>query len=139
MQKIKFVTRFLVVCFFIIGLTVHAQQFTVTGGKGSPLLAKDHTQYRFQVWLVYGMGGVTLSYTAKSSTSTHQWYRYKTSASDAEEIPSVQNGSISTIDNVEEGYGYFVEESGILIIVNMHLIFKIYSWQKTVIPVRVLY
>ena len=44
----------------------------------------------------------------------HKWYRYKSRALEAESVPCEQNGNTSTIRNVEEGYGYFVQESDIL-------------------------
>ena len=48
-----------------------------------------------------------------SSSSSHQWYRYKTKRLEAEKVASTQNGTTSTIRNVEEGYGYFVEEGAV--------------------------
>ena len=41
---------------------------------------------RLEVYLVYGMDNVTISYTS-SSSSSHQWYRYKTKRLEAEKWP----------------------------------------------------
>ena len=84
-----------------------AQQYSVIGWEQSPLLAAEIT--RMQVYLVYGTDNVQISYT--SSSSSHQWYRYKTSALDnPERVVSSQNGTTSFITDVEDGYGYFVNE-----------------------------
>lgn len=103
-------------CFLLLILAAHAQKYTVTGGKGTPLLAFDNkqpTSSQFQVYLVYGMDNVEIRYTPTSSS--YQWYRYKTKAkagvgSDAEKISSVQEGSETVIRNLEEGYGYYILE-----------------------------
>lgn len=84
-------------------------QYAVTGGTGTPLLAKDDTYNDIQVYLVYGMNNVEISYT--SASASHQWYRYKTAYLQSEKIESIQNGTTSSIRNVEEGYGYYVEEA----------------------------
>lgn len=96
-------------CLLLVMLTAFAQ-YTVTGGKGTPLLAEDNSQNDIQVYLVYGMENVALSYT--SSSGSHTWYRYTRSKLDAVKIPSTQNGTTSTVTNIEEGYGYFVEVPG---------------------------
>lgn len=103
-------------CFLLLILAAHAQKYTVTGGKGTPLLAFDNkqpTSSQFQVYLVYGMDNVEIRYTPTSGS--YQWYRYKTKAkagvgSDAEKISSVQEGSETVIRNLEEGYGYYILE-----------------------------
>lgn len=97
-------------CFLFIILVVHAQ-YTVTGGRGIPLLANDDTKNRLQVYLVYGVDNVEISYN--SSASGHQWFRYKKGVSvDKEPVASTQNGTTSVVRNVQEGYGYYVEEVG---------------------------
>ncbi|MDR1780728.1 MAG: gliding motility-associated C-terminal domain-containing protein [Tannerella sp.] len=95
-------------CLFTLLLCVIAVygQYSVSGGTGEPLLAADNTLNRIQVWLVYGMEGVKLSYT--SAGSSHKWYRYKERASDAEAVTATVSGDVSTVNNPEEGYGYFV-------------------------------
>ncbi|MDR2042613.1 MAG: gliding motility-associated C-terminal domain-containing protein [Tannerella sp.] len=85
-----------------------AQEYQVNGGAKPPLLALDNTLHRIQVWLVYGTEGVTLSHT--SASATHRWYRYRTRALDYEPVASTQQGATSTVNNPEEGYGYFVME-----------------------------
>ncbi|MDR1102967.1 MAG: gliding motility-associated C-terminal domain-containing protein [Tannerella sp.] len=89
-------------------VTAFAQEYRVSGGAKTPLLAMDNTLHRIQVWLVYGLDGVTLGYT--SSSTAHRWYRYRTRALDYEPVASTQQGASSTVDRPEEGYGYFVME-----------------------------
>ncbi len=98
-----------VACLFLLVQGLSAQ-YKVTGGSKTPLLATDDTRNRIEVYMVYGTDGVEISYTAASSTS-HQWYRYNTRALDAEKITATQQGNTSVIGNIEEGYGYFVQES----------------------------
>jgi gliding motility-associated-like protein len=95
----------------LFAYTLHAQ-YTITGGAGAPLLALDDTPNRLQVYLVYGTEGVALQYT--SASASHRWYRYKTKALEAEIVNAVQTGTTSSLPEVEEGYGYFVEEPGLL-------------------------
>ena len=86
-----------------------AQQYVVRGGTGEPMLAADETAYKLKVYVVNGVENVTISYT--SSSSQHQWYRYKTSRlGDSEPVESTQNGTTSTLSHVEDGYGYYVDE-----------------------------
>lgn len=102
-------------CFLLLILAAHAQKYTVTGGRGTPLQAYDNkqgnTSSRFEVYLVYGMDNVEIRYTPTSST--YQWYRYKNKAGvggDAEKISSVNEGNTTVIRNIEEGYGYYILE-----------------------------
>ena len=92
--------------FMLFAYAAMAQQYNVVGGAGVPLQAVDET--RMEVYLVYGMNDVQINYTSLSTS--HQWYRYKTNAFEAEEVSCVQSGTTSIITNVEEGYGYFVKE-----------------------------
>ncbi|MDR1523858.1 MAG: gliding motility-associated C-terminal domain-containing protein [Tannerella sp.] len=84
--------------------------YKVTGGRGEPLLADDNTNNRIQVYLVYGMENVRISYTSPSTP--HRWCRYKTKPdlNNPEYVPSVQDGTTSTITDVEDGCGYYVDE-----------------------------
>ena len=87
-----------------------AQNFSVTGGSHVALLADNNTVNRIQVYLVYGMDNVQVSYT--SSSTTHQWYRYRTRAlDDSEPVASTQNGTTSSVTNPQDGYGYYVMEN----------------------------
>ena len=100
---------------FVFVVAVSYAQYVVTGGSGSPMKATQSSgdsAERLEVYLVYGMDNVTISYTS-SSSSSHQWYRYKTKRLEDEKVASTQNGTTSTIRNVEEGYGYFVEEGAV--------------------------
>ncbi|MDD2436308.1 MAG: gliding motility-associated C-terminal domain-containing protein [Massilibacteroides sp.] len=84
-------------------------QYSVGGGGKTPLLAERNSANDIDVYLVYGTNGVEVSYT--SSSASHQWFRYRTKASDSEPVTAQQNGTTSVVQNVEEGYGYFVKES----------------------------
>lgn len=66
---------------FVFVAAVSCAQYVVTGGSGSPMKATQSSgdsAERLEVYLVYGMDNVTISYTS-SSSSSHQWYRYKPS------------------------------------------------------------
>lgn len=86
-------------------------QYKVSGGAKEPLKVAENTAYKLEVYLVYGMEGVTISHT--SSSGLHKWYRYKKKAAVEDEweaVPSTQNGTTSTVGNLTEGYGYFVHD-----------------------------
>ena len=83
-------------------------QYTVSGGAKEPLLVVDNKIAKFQVYLVYGMENVTISYT--SSSSSHKWYRYNNKALENQPVISTLQGSTSIVRNLTEGYGYFVLE-----------------------------
>lgn len=102
----------LIVCLLLCVILPVQAQYKVSGGEGTPLLAVDDTRNRLQVYLVYGMNNIELSFTG--TTTNHTWYRYKQKALEGEVIPCTQNGNTSTVSNPEAGYGYYVEESGIL-------------------------
>lgn len=88
-------------------------QYTVRGGSGEPMMAEENTPYRLQVYVVNGMNDVEISYTSSTAGDTHQWYRYKTTTSQKEKVASTQDSpTTSTVRNIEEGYGYYVEEPG---------------------------
>lgn len=89
-----------------------AQQYVVKGGDGEPMLAKEETSYKLQVYVVNGVENVTISYS--SSSTSHQWKKYKTRALDAVDIPCEQHGTTSIISDVEDECGYFVYEEGTL-------------------------
>ena len=60
---------------FVFVVAVSYAQYVVTGGSGSPMKATQSSgdsAERLEVYLVYGMDNVTISYT--SSSSSHQWY-----------------------------------------------------------------
>ena len=104
---------------FLLGLCWVAAgayaQYVVTGGKGTPLKAEQSSgdsAERIEVYLVDGMENVSISYTS-SSSSPHQWYRYRNKRLDAEPVASSRNGATSTISGVEDGYGYFVDEGAV--------------------------
>lgn len=76
---------------FVFVVAVSYAQYVVTGGSGSPMKATQSSgdsAERLEVYLVYGMDNVTISYT--SSSSSHQWYRYKTKRLEAEKVASTQ-------------------------------------------------
>ena len=96
--------------FLLLGVffSVYSQQYVVKGGKSDPLMAKDETALKLKVYVVDGTDNVTISYTSQSLS--HQWFRYKTKRLEAEPISCEQQGTTSVIKNIEDGYGYFVEE-----------------------------
>lgn len=107
-----FKRRLISLGFLIILLLVSYEmygQYTVTGGTGTPLAAEANTQNDITVYLVYGTNDVEISYT--SASTTHQWFRYKTKALEAEPVTAQQNGNTSVLRNPEDGYGYFVKET----------------------------
>ena len=94
----------------LFACSAFAQTYSLTGGEHAPLLAENNTGNRIQIYLVYGMEGVQISYT--SSSASHQWYRYRTGAlDDSEPVASTQNGTTSTVGNPQDGYGYYVKEN----------------------------
>ncbi|MDH6358781.1 gliding motility-associated C-terminal domain-containing protein [Parabacteroides sp. PF5-9] len=110
MQSKLFGKPGLIICFLLVILTAYAQQYTVTGGRGTPLLAHHDTANKIEVYLVYGMDGVEISYT--STSSNHQWFRYKTKVNESEAVTSSQNGNTSLVTHIDGGYGYYVKEQG---------------------------
>jgi len=97
----------LIIFFLCIKGNISAQ-YAVSGGTKTPLLVVDNRIAKFQVYLVYGIESVTISYTSPSSA--HRWYRYQNRALENEPVASTLQGGTSTIRNLAEGYGYFVME-----------------------------
>jgi gliding motility-associated-like protein len=85
---------------------IHAQ-YTVRGGKGSPLLAMTEQASGLEVYLLNGIEGAEISYTSKND-GEHQWFKYRESASEAVPVSCIQSGKTSTVTGLEDGYGYFV-------------------------------
>jgi gliding motility-associated-like protein len=81
-------------------------QYVVLGGSGVPLLAESKNE--IDVYLLNGLAESQLTFTS-GKQGAHQWYRYRENASEAIPVPSVQNGNTSSITNLQNGYGYFVE------------------------------
>ena len=105
-NKRRFVGLFV---FMLFACTVVAQ-YSVTGGAEVPVQAVNNTPERIEVYLVYGMEDVKLSYT--SASSSHKWYRYKAGANnDSEPVASTQSGTTSIVTKAEDGYGYYVKET----------------------------
>ena len=98
---------FLIACLLWTVWPVFAQ-YVVSGGSKEPLLVVDNKIAKLQVYLVYGMENVTISFT--SSSSSHKWYRYNNKALENQPVISTLQGSTSIIGNLTEGYGYFVLE-----------------------------
>lgn len=111
MQMKKYRKPALLISFLCLVLTGFAQ-YTVRGGEGTPLRVLEDKGNRIEVWLVYGMENVEISYS--SNSSSHRWYRYKERVLENEPVTGVsQVGTTSTIRNVQEGYGYFVEQESV--------------------------
>ncbi|MDR2968097.1 MAG: gliding motility-associated C-terminal domain-containing protein [Tannerellaceae bacterium] len=98
-------------CFLCASMVCFAR-YAVRGGEGTPLKVIDDRLNRIEVWLVYGMEGVEISYT--STTASHKWYRYTSRIAENEPVGGeIRNGTTSTISNLEEGCGYFVEQESV--------------------------
>ena len=114
MWKREIQRGFLALCLFLAVTGVRAQ-YTVTGGEGTPMrveqTAGDQAE-RIEVYVVYGTSNLSISYTSQS-TASHKWFRYQSRRLEAEPVTSTQNGSVSTINNVKAGCGYFVEEGAV--------------------------
>jgi len=82
-------------------------QYIVSGGSGIPLRGVNDITNRTEVYLLNGLSGARISYFA-SEPGTHQWYRYRNSINDLEPVFSYQDGNMSYITDVRDGYGYFV-------------------------------
>ncbi|MDR0865033.1 MAG: gliding motility-associated C-terminal domain-containing protein [Candidatus Symbiothrix sp.] len=91
------------ICLFFV-LPVFGQ-YTVTGGQGQPLLAKEDAPVK--VYLLNGLSGAEISYTSDTE-EPHQWYKYNVKANEKIPIPCRQNKNTSTITDVSEGWGYSV-------------------------------
>lgn len=94
----------LLLAFSLMAFFSFAQSpFSVVGGNGTPFQALNEN--RMEVYLLYGLNNAQISYTGDGQ---HVWYKYRENANEAIPIPCVQNGNVSSIDNIESGYGYFV-------------------------------
>jgi gliding motility-associated-like protein len=104
--------------------------YTVTGGQGTPLLAVDNSRDRIQIYFVFGMDNVKISYTSQSTS--HKWCRYKVrpDLNNPEEVPSVQDGTTSTVTDLDDEYGYYVDEG------SMRRYVRIIDYSKYVPQIR---
>lgn len=106
----------ILLCAYLLSLSAFAQ-FSVSGGSETPYEYEADAETRLnKVYIVYGINGVTLSYTHNSGDII--FYRYKQSANDKEQIPSSQikksiSGGKTTyeISNLQDNTGYFAESS----------------------------
>jgi gliding motility-associated-like protein len=92
---------------FLFILPIEAQ-YTVTGGAGRPLLAENNAQFRIEVYLLQGLDNASISFRS-AEEEPHSWYRYNTRYSDAVPLTASQTGALSTIENLSDGWAYFVE------------------------------
>jgi gliding motility-associated-like protein len=83
-------------------------QYTVRGGTGSPLQAEDNKPSRIQVYLLNGLANAEISFQTQQA-EPHQWYKYNTRYSEAIPLACRQEGNTSTVREIEDGWGYFVE------------------------------
>ncbi|MDR2692496.1 MAG: gliding motility-associated C-terminal domain-containing protein [Dysgonamonadaceae bacterium] len=81
-------------------------QYEVSGGNSQPLSV--HKNGITEIYLLNGLDGAQIKFTS-SQPGEHQWYRYKESIEDAVSVPCTQNGNISSITDIQEGYGYYVD------------------------------
>jgi gliding motility-associated-like protein len=95
--------------FFLAGILATAMQaqskYTVSGGGGVPLMA-EQPRPNVEVWLLNGLTNSQISFTSATS-AVHQWYKYH--GTNAVPVASTQNGNTSTVYNLEDGYGYYVD------------------------------
>lgn len=108
MFKGSFISLGILIILCLFSYDVYAQ-YTVTGGTGTPYLAAQDSNNDIDVYLVYGMNNVQITYA--STSDSHQWYRYKAKALEAEPLTAQQNGTTSVLSGIEEGYGYFVKST----------------------------
>lgn len=115
MQKLFF---FLSV-FLLLSFSIMAQTYTVSGGTGAakPYEYKDNLTGTGleRIYLLNTFSNATISYS--SSATGVQFYRYKNSLSDKKPIDSEESTTPSGIKtykvkDLEDGYGYLVEEKG---------------------------
>lgn len=98
------------ISFFLVFASYNSYaQYTVTGGTGAPLLALSDSRNDIDIYLVYGTDGVRINYA--SASDSHQWFRYKTKALEAEPVTAQQSGTASVLAGIEDGYGYFVKST----------------------------
>ncbi|MDR1526759.1 MAG: gliding motility-associated C-terminal domain-containing protein [Dysgonamonadaceae bacterium] len=83
-------------------------QYTVKGGTGEPLPAENNQQSRIQVYLLNGLAGAEITFRTENE-EVHQWYKYNTRYSEATPVACQQNGALSTVRDVEDGWAYFAE------------------------------
>ncbi|MDR0540863.1 MAG: gliding motility-associated C-terminal domain-containing protein [Dysgonamonadaceae bacterium] len=87
-------------------------QYTVKGGMGTPLLAEDNKQNRIQTYLLNGLTGAEITFRTEKEEA-HQWYKYNTRYSEAIPVACQQNGTVSTVRDIEDGWAYFVETASL--------------------------
>ena len=108
-----------------------AQQYVVKGGSHEPMLAINEISYKLKVYVLDGTENASISYT--SSSTNHQWKRYKTNYLEAEHVNSHQQGTTSVITMK----GHLPPHTfGSLIITNIRSSSTIYLSLKTVTPVQ---
>ncbi|MFV0420147.1 MAG: gliding motility-associated C-terminal domain-containing protein [Dysgonomonas sp.] len=85
-------------------------QYIVTGGIGEPYAYSEDLAGAGveKVYLFNTLNGATISYT--SSAASVKFYRYKQSLADKEEVSTSRDGTIYTVSDLEDGYGYLVSE-----------------------------
>jgi gliding motility-associated-like protein len=87
-------------------VTSSFSQYVVQGGSGAPLAAE--TKSGVEVYLLNGLSDSQISFTSANS-GTHQWYRYRENTLEAVPVSSTQDGNTSSITDLQDGYGYFVD------------------------------
>ncbi|GBU07224.1 hypothetical protein AwDysgo_05550 [Bacteroidales bacterium] len=102
----KHVQRSHLTVLFLFFASTLFSQYKLTSSF-EPLLAENNSQQRMAVYMLRGLSGSQISFTSDDNSS-HQWYRYKTRASDSEAVSSVQTGSQSVVSDLESGWAYYV-------------------------------
>jgi len=80
-------------------------EYIVEGGSSAPLLAVNENLTL--VYFLNGLSGAKITYTFTDNV-THKWYKYKEGTA-TQKLISEHTGTTSTITNIEDGYGYYVE------------------------------
>ena len=83
-------------------------QYTIKGGTGEPLLVENNQQNRIQVYLLNGLADAEIAFQT-GNEEAHQWYKYNIRYSEAIPIAGQQSGNRSTINDISDGWVYFVE------------------------------
>ncbi|MCL2650875.1 MAG: gliding motility-associated C-terminal domain-containing protein [Candidatus Azobacteroides sp.] len=63
-----------------------------------------------KVYLLNGLNGAEISYTSPNAIK-HQWYKYRENTGNRIPVSCIQTGNTSVIKDLEDGWGYYVENS----------------------------
>ncbi|MDR0799097.1 MAG: gliding motility-associated C-terminal domain-containing protein, partial [Dysgonamonadaceae bacterium] len=98
------------IIFWLTAFSAFAQ-YQVSGGTGEPYLAENDTKNRLEIYLLNGLTGAEISFTS-ADNQPHQWYSYETIYTDRTPVTCIQSGNRSSITDIVDGRGYYVEIPG---------------------------